>query len=138
MSVIQALEESGLPKKLRMVVMCNKPSFEFRAFQVANKLCFMLCTNLIISAVTILVHDDFERHTTYFSYNILLIKQCDFTLARCNNNAMYILQMPYSANHSRVEQVYEQDADDALSQHNCCNSMHIQYAAYAVTVILID
>ena len=30
----QALEESGLPKKLRMVVMCNKPSFEFRAFQV--------------------------------------------------------------------------------------------------------
>ena len=98
-------------------------------------------------------------HTTYFSYNILLIKQCDFTLARCNNNAMYILQMPYaqplaigswkvcqqlilwalalhsiktrnstvvqqsvsnSANHSRVEQVYEQDADDALSQHNCC------------------
>lgn len=32
----QALEESGLPKKLRMVVMCNKPSFEFRAFQVSN------------------------------------------------------------------------------------------------------
>lgn len=31
---VQALEESGLPKKLRMVVMCNKPSFEFRAFQV--------------------------------------------------------------------------------------------------------
>ena len=35
-SAIQALEESGLPKKLRMVVMCNKPSFEFRAFQVPN------------------------------------------------------------------------------------------------------
>ncbi len=34
---IQALEESGLPKKLRMVVMCNKPSFEFRAFQVTDK-----------------------------------------------------------------------------------------------------
>jgi hypothetical protein len=37
MSVMQALEESGLPKKLRMVVMCNKPSFEFRAFQVTSK-----------------------------------------------------------------------------------------------------
>ncbi len=36
MSAMQALEESGLPKKLRMVVMCNKPSFEFRAFQVAS------------------------------------------------------------------------------------------------------
>lgn len=33
----QALEESGLPKKLRMVVMCNKPSFEFRAFQELNE-----------------------------------------------------------------------------------------------------
>ena len=78
MSVIQALEESGLPKKLRMVVMCNKPSFEFRAFQVANKLCLKLCTNLIVSAVTILVHDDFERHTTYFSYNILLIQHTSY------------------------------------------------------------
>lgn len=36
---LQALEESGLPKKLRMVVMCNKPSFEFRAFQVRHMTC---------------------------------------------------------------------------------------------------
>ena len=35
--LLQALGDGGLPKKLRMVVLCNKPSFEFRAFQVSQR-----------------------------------------------------------------------------------------------------
>ena len=37
---MQALGDGGLPKKLRMVVLCNKPSFEFRAFQVCHRCSF--------------------------------------------------------------------------------------------------
>ena len=47
----QALEESGLPKKLRMVVMCNKPSFEFRAFQVRG------FKHIALDATYMLAHD---------------------------------------------------------------------------------
>lgn len=31
---VQALKKSRLPQNLQMVVLCNRPNFEFRAFQV--------------------------------------------------------------------------------------------------------
>ena len=32
---LQSLKKSRLPQKLRMVVLSNRPNFEFRAFQVS-------------------------------------------------------------------------------------------------------
>lgn len=56
--ILQGLKKSRLPHKLQMVVLCNRPNFEFRAFQVSLKnvpLISRNITSLILTQVLIAV-----------------------------------------------------------------------------------
>ena len=72
-----ALGESGFPKSLRMVVLGNKPNFQFTAFQVSHLR--GLCATRI-SCLHLLQKPSRKRNTISFSLLQLLQSRCDHVL----------------------------------------------------------